>query len=369
MGPVRVLHIIGGGEIGGAEQHVLTLLSHLDSRRYAPLLACLVAGPLGEAAAARGLKVKTFPQRRKTDPGPWPQLVRWIRSENVTLLHSHGMRANLFGRLIGRWLGLPNISTVHSSLARDYLSARTARAAVWLDRLTLPLSQGQIVISKALMPEVAARGGKNIEVIYNGRELTPSTDPVVERAAWRRRWNIPAEARVVGNIARFHPCKGPEQLVQAAQILRRQFPGLHLLMIGEGPLRPLIAEQLEKEGIPFTLPGFLPQAERLLPVFDLFVLPSLSEGMGLVLLEAMQAGIPLVASHAGGIPELIRDGRDGLLVPPGEPEALARACAAVLSDPVLAASLVRSADGRRQEFTVEKMAAETERFYDRILGL
>lgn len=287
----------------------------------------------------------------------------------MALLHSHGIRANLFGRLVGRWLGLPSISTVHSSLAHDYLSVRTARAAVWLDRLTLPFSQGQIVISKALVPEVAARGGKNIEVIYNGRELTPMADPAAERAAWRRRWHIPAEARVIGNIARFHPCKGPGQLVQAARILRRQFPGLHLLMIGDGPLRPLVAEQLEEEGIPFTLPGFLPQARRVLPVFDLFVLPSLSEGMGLVILEAMQAGVPLVASDAGGIPELIRDGQDGLLVPPGEPEALARACAAVLSDPVLAASFVRSAGERRRAFTVEKMVAETERFYDRILGL
>ena len=367
MSPDKILHIIGGGEIGGAEQHVLNLLENLDRKLFLPVLACLVEGPFAEAARSKGIQTQTFAMRHPLDLSPLPQLVQWTRAQNVKLIHCHGARANLLGRLAARFLKIPNLSTVHSSLAHDYLSPFAAWLALLLDRLTLPLSNGQIAVSSYLARELAARGSRQVKVIYNGYPVLPPYDHLQERQEFRRQWNIPFEAQVLGTIARFHPAKGHHTLVEAAKLLQGQFPGLHLLLIGEGPLKETIRESLDTLKIPYTLTGFLQDAYRALPAMDIFILPSIHEGMGLVLLEAMQRCTPIVASRTGGIPELVRSEKDGLLVPPGEPEALAHACTRILTQPGLAAKLTQSAQDRWPEFSLEVMLKETQALYTSLL--
>lgn len=367
MAPDKILHIIGGGELGGAEQHVLNLLENLERDRFSPALACLVDGPLAILAREKGIEAATFPMHHPLDLSPLPALVRWVRAEHVALIHCHGSRANLLGRLAARWLGLPNLSTVHSSLAKDYISPFAAQMALWLEKLTLPLSSGQIAVSQYLAEELSARGGRNIRVIHNGYPVLPPYDPKAERAKYRQHWSIPADAQVIGAIARFHPAKGHTILIQAAKLLQPQFPHLHLLLIGDGPLKTEISTVLDRESLPHTLTGFLPEAYRALPAMDLFVLPSVSEGLGLVLLEAMQRRIPIVASLVGGIPEVVRPSQDGLLVPPKEPEALAQACARLLSQPSLAETLVQSAAARWPAFSLEGMVAKTQEVYTQYL--
>lgn len=366
MPPYKVLHLIGGGEVGGAEQHVLTLLTNLDKSLFTPLLACLVAGSFAELARQSGIETASFPMSGSFDLTPLTKLIQWARSHRVALLHCHGSRANLLGRLAAKYLRVPCLSTVHSSLRHDYLSPGAALAAVWLDRLTLPLSSGQIAISDYLAAEVNGRGGNNIRVIHNGHPALEFS-PHSEREYFRKLWKIPADALVIGNIARFHPAKGQKILVQAAALLHKDIPNLHFILIGDGPLFTEIKKELEITGVPHTLPGYLPAAYKALPAMDLFVLPSLSEGMGLVLLEAMQAYIPIVASRTGGIPEVIRDRVDGLLVPPGDPEALAKACRFLLSNPLEAKAFTQSASRQRQNFSLEKMIQLTQAFYLEII--
>lgn len=366
MAPYKILHIIGGGELGGAEQHVINLLTHLDPL-FIPALACLVEGPLEELARQKGIETKTFPMSGSLDLTPLPDLIRWSRSQKISLLHCHGSRANLLGRLAAKWLKLPCISTVHSSLAHDYLSPRAAIAALWLDRLTMPLSSGQIAVSRFLAEEIKTRGGKNIRVIHNGYPALPRFTSNSKREFFRKLWNIPTNALVIGSIARFHPAKGLEILVQAAEQLHSVLSDLHLLLIGDGPLLQDIKHKLEDQGIPHTLPGYLPNAYKVLPAMDIFVLPSLSEGMGLVLLEAMQANLPIIASATGGIPEVVRHEQDGLLVPPGDPAALAQACRFLLDNPAKTSALILSAANRWQEFSLERMVTLTQNFYIDIL--
>lgn len=368
MAPDKILHIIGGGEIGGAEQHVLNLLENLDHNCFMPALACLVEGPFAELARTRGIQTETFPMRHPLDLSPLPQLMRWARSQSVALIHCHGARANLLGRLAAALLRIPNLTTVHSSLAHDYLSPFAARLALFLDKLTLPLSSGQIAVSSYLAQELSARGSRKVKVIYNGYPVLPAYDHRREREEFRRHWGIRPEAQVIGTIARFHPAKGYNTLVQAAKLLLPQFSRLHLLLIGEGPLKETIRETLNTENIPHTLTGFLPEAYRALPAMDIFVLPSSHEGMGLVLIEAMQRHTPIVASCTGGIPEVIRSELEGLLVPPGDPEALAHACARVLGQPDLAKRLTEAAAERWPQFSLEVMVKETENVYAMLLA-
>ena len=367
MKPYKILHIIGGGEIGGAEQHVLTLLNRIDRTCFTPHLVCLTHGPFAELARETNIPTKTLPMHLPLDPTPLPSLIRWARLKGINLIHTHGSRANLLGRLGARWLGVPSLTTVHSSLAHDYLSPWSARMALGLDRLTLPLTSGIITVSDYLAIEVALRGGRNLETIYNGQAPISFADSASTRQQFRLQWGIPEDALVLGTIGRLHPTKGQTYLIKAAAQLRLKFPNLHLLIIGNGPLRQDLEFELKQSTIPHTLTGYLPQAYEALPAMDLFVLPSVSEGMGLVLLEAMQAGIPIVANAVGGIPEVVRAGKDGLLVPPGDVKAFSDACSKIINDPNLARSLVLSGLSRWPKFSIDNMVRETEQVYTRIL--
>ena len=367
MKPYKILHIIGGGEIGGAEQHVLTLLNGLDRTRFIPHLVCLTRGPLADLAREINIPSKIFPMHFPLDLSPLPGLIRWARQKGIDLIHTHGSRANLLGRLGAKCLGVPTLTTVHSSLAHDYLSPTSARMALGLDRLTLPLTSGIITVSDYLAKEVALRGGRNLETIYNGQAPISIDDQTISRHQFRLQWAIPADALIFGTIGRLHPTKGQTSLIKAATQLRLKYPNLHLLFIGEGPLRQDLEVELNQSNIPHTLTGYLPQAYQALPAMDLFVLPSVSEGMGLVLLEAMQAGVPIVASAVGGIPEVVRAGIDGLLVPPGDVAGFCEACSRIIDNPDLAKSLVLSGLGRWAKFSVANMVRKTEQVYNRLL--
>jgi len=366
--PYNILHIIGGGEIGGAEQHVLTLLNGIDRTRFTPYLVCLTHGPFAPLARDTNIPTRTIPMHFPLDLSPLPSIIRWARQKGINLVHTHGSRANLLGRLGARWLDVPSLTTIHSSLAHDYLSPWSACIALGLDRLTLPLTSGIITVSEYLAKEVALRGGRNLEIIYNGQAPISFADPSSSRHQFRLQWGIPADALIFGTIGRLHPTKGQTYLIKAATQLRLKFPNIHLLLIGDGPHRRDLEFELKQSTIPHTFTGDLPQAYKALPAMDLFVLPSVSEGMGLVLLEAMQAGVPIVASAVGGIPEVVRAGIDGLLVPSGDVAGFCDACSRIIDNPALAKSLVLSGQSRWSKFSIESMVSETEQVYTRILN-
>ncbi|AET70882.1 glycosyltransferase [Desulfosporosinus orientis DSM 765] len=366
----KILHIIGGGEIGGAEQHVLSLLKGMEHTCYDPHLVCLTRGPFSALAMDHHIPTQSFPMHFPLDLSPLPELIRWSRKHAIDLIHTHGSRANLLGRLCARWLKIPCVTTVHSSLAHDYLFPWSARIALGLDRLTLPLTSGIITVSDYLAKEVASRGGKKIKTIYNGYSFSsPARNLPAKRQQFRDKWGIPANALVLGTIGRLHPTKGQIYLIRAAQQLQLRFPNLHLLLIGDGPLRQELAQELKNRNLSYTLTGYLPLAYEALPAMDLFVLPSVSEGMGLVLLEAMHAGVPIVASAVGGIPEVIRDGTDGLLFPAKDVKELISACLTVLENPELSESLVQSGLNRCSQFSMDTMLKETMQVYaDLLIG-
>ncbi len=363
----KILHLIGGEAIGGAEQHVLNLLTGLDVKRFSPILICLTKGSFASLAQEKGIFTTSFPMHHPLDLTLLPGLIKWAREQNISLFHTHGSRANLLGRLSAKFLRIPCVSTYHSSLSHDYLSPWSARLAISLDKLTLPLTAGIITISEHLNREVKARGAQRLKTIYNGYPRLTFSEPSTLRQHFRQHWNIPSQATVLGTIARLHPTKGHHYLIQAAARLKNKLSNLHLLFIGDGPLSKELELELRKEGINYTLTGYLPQAYEALPAMDLFVLPSLSEGMGLVLLEAMQARIPIVASIAGGIPELIRTRKDGLLVQSADPDALADACFTILENSSLAKALTDSAYLRWPQFSISKMLTETQGFYEQVL--
>jgi len=371
---IKVLHLIGGGEIAGAEKHVLSLLNHLPAENVEPMLGCLIKNsPLAAQAQARGLVSQTFPMKFPLDLTATIPIVRFGRKSQIQLLHCHGTRAGLVGRVAAKILRIPCISTVHSLPEFDYKANWKGRAALLLDYYTLPLVDAVITVSDNLKEYVLARREQKglsfpVKTIYNGCDTMDFSERDRLRKHFRRHYGIPEHTVVLGTIGRLHPVKGQMFLIEAAQLLHKEFPDLHLLIVGEGPSRTELQQALNTSGLNYTLTGYMPEAWRVLPAMDIFVLPSQHEGMGLVLLEAAQAGVPIVATNVGGISEILVDQSEALLVNPASPLDLTLACSRLLRDQALVQKLVTKAAEKARMFTPEKMAAETAALYKEVLN-
>lgn len=368
----KVLHLIGGGEIGGAEQHILTLFNNFNQDSVQPYLACLVVdSPLAALARSQGFCTRVFPMHFPLDITPVFPLVKFCRTNRIDIIHTHGARANLVGRLTGKFLSLPCITTVHSLPEYDYASAWKGKTALILDRFTISFSSGIITVSNYIQESLFKRlrkkvGSVPVRTIYNGSPQLDLSNRNQLRHTFRKKWGISEEKTVIGTIGRLHPVKGHTYLISAFQLLAQEIPDLHLLLIGDGPMGGQLRDALQKADLSYTMPGYLSSAWCCLPVMDIFVLPSLNEGMGIVLLEAAQAEVPMVVSGVGGIPEIWENQINAIIVNPSKPEEIAEACRRILKDGDLSKHLIANALQRAKSLTEKNMTDQTTAFYDHI---
>jgi glycosyltransferase involved in cell wall biosynthesis len=368
----KICHISKVTGISGSEKHLLVLLGSLAARGYNITFLVLeeAARPVGHYAdqlAAEG--VQAVRVRINGDLDPWliARLYRQLRRGDYDLVHTHLIHADLYGSLAAKLAGVSVImSTKHNE---DRF--REHPFFIFLNHLIAPLQQRVIVISEALGRYTAKLEGVSpdrIVPIHYGLPFDHAAPP--RPGAVRREFKLPAEAPIIGIVGRLTEQKGHRTLLHAFARLLDEHPAARLLVVGEGELRPdlqTLARELNIAGrVIFT--GYRDDASRLMADFDVLAVPSLWEGFGLVLLEAMDAARPVVASRVSAIPEIVLDGETGLLVPPGDAQALASALGQLLDDPTLAAEMGRRGRERlRSHFSVERMVDETERVYRGLL--
>lgn len=368
MQRIRVLHLIGGGEFGGAERHILTLFRSFNPQDVLIEAACLFAAPFAPLAREAGMRVKVLPMRSKLNLG-----VAWRLKEILSgydIIHTHGVRANLLGRMAAQGSGLPVCTTVHSMLSQDYPHPVTRIVNALTERLTRRFTTRFIAVSDFLAAELMKEGVRRdkITVVYNGIDLGANDDKP-ERTL-RERLGLPEETPLVATVGRLHWVKGHRYFIAAAAEVLKQHPAARFIIIGSGPERPELERQIRALGLGgrVVLTGFVKEVMHYYPEFTALVLPSLAEGFGLVVLEALLHATPVVATRVGGLPEVLRDGETGLLVPPANAGALARAVCRVIEDPVAAKELAsRGRDFVRREFSAAKMAAKTLAVYRELL--
>jgi glycosyltransferase involved in cell wall biosynthesis len=282
------------------------------------------------------------------------------------VIHTHGGTAGFTGRVAS--LGFPGRKTVHTYHGLHYLHARgNPRNAMFrlVDKALLRATDRIICVAQSdldlgLKYGVLEKG--KTSVIRNGIDLQE-----FQKSA---RDETTARSPVVGTIGRLHVQKGHGVLLQAVAQLRKMGKDFVVRIIGDGELRKQLEAKAMKLGVDDVVEfhGASTNVAADLAQMDLFVLPSLWEGLPIVLLEAMAAGVPVVASGVDGIPEIVTDGLDGVLVPVGQPTALAEAMARMLKDPLLCASMVFNAREKVQrEFSVERMTELTEDLYEAVL--
>lgn len=358
---------------GGAENHVAELVRHQRSRGAAVCVAFLRGSGTWTAELVRlGAEVHNLRLKFYGDLSPLLKLRRLIKRKKPILLHAHMPPAELYTRLA--LLGIPRRSLPLVITKHNQEPFYPGPLHALLGRIVARRASAVIAISEAVRRYMTGPGlglpAAEIETIHYGIDAKPFRDVSDAAAiALRREWDVRDHALVIGFVGRFVPQKSLATLLTGfARFKASGGDNARLALVGTGPLEERLRRQAEELGIAgdTVWPGFRENIPAVMRAFDIFVLPSTYEGLGLVLLEAMAAGLPVVASRASAIPEVVLDQVTGILVSVGNHEELARAFAK-LSDPALRSRFGEAGRERVMEkFTLEEMHRRTDALYSRM---
>lgn len=323
---------------------------------------------LGTVLRSRGVPVTMLRSGSERDFAILANLVRLIRERQVTILHAHEFFMNTVGLVASRLTGIPLVATVHE---KNYYPDRFRRRAAY--RLVGRFAGQMIAVSENLKRFLTAQiaiPASRIKVIPNGVSIheKPSQEKV---SALRTNLGLDEYRQVVGTVGRLHPKKGQRYLIEGAVHILRRFPRTVFLIVGDGALREELEAHAHKLGIAShtIFLGHREDVYQILAICDVFVLPSLSEGMPLALLEAMGAAVPSVASRFDGVNEVVEDGKTGLLIPPGDSHALAENIIRLLEDRALAKQIGESArEVVANRFSLERMVRDYRELYAALLN-
>ncbi|HVG19537.1 MAG TPA: glycosyltransferase [Blastocatellia bacterium] len=371
-GRPRVLHLINSFEIGGTERQAVALIGRLDPERYDVKVAALRnRGPFYQEIEARFPNVPEFPLTSFYNANAVRQLARLralMTRERIDILHAHDFYAGLIGAAAGRLAGARVIA------CQRHLKLSNRAVHEWGTRLTHRMAHRILVNSEAIRDHILSRGGARaakIIVIKNGiSSIADSPEARDLRDRVRRELELGEDSKLVGMVARLQPVKGHRFFLEAAARVVGKEPKAQFVLVGGGPLKGDIEDQAARLGIKgrVHLLGDRTDAARLVASFDLLVLASLHEGLPNAVMEAMAAGVPVVATAVGGTKELIADGETGYLVPPADADALSERIAFALANE---ADRIRVAEAARRfvnaEFGVERMVASVQRLYDELM--
>jgi glycosyltransferase involved in cell wall biosynthesis len=359
----RVLYVVTSFEIGGTEHQVAEMSCRLPADRYELTVCCLRAeGPFLEKVQQAGIPVREFsPGGTMLSPRALAQILRlaaFLRRQRFQVVHAHDLWSGLMAVPAARLAGVPLVISSRRDLGHlPWYAPRWRRRIL---RLVQRLSHLVVANSKAVQEMLVAGDGlarERIRVLYNGVDFARFASATVDR---RRLFpDIPEGQRIVAVVANMHSAvKGHAVLIDAAHKLRGLDPPPMFMLVGDGELRPELERRVAALGLQahFRFGGERQDIPQLLRACDLFVLPSIAEGMPNSVLEAMAAGLPVIATRAGGIGEIIQDGVTGVLVEPKSADALAAAMLRLLRDPDLAARLARAAQEHvRRNFSFDAL--------------
>ena len=382
--PIRIMYIIARLNIGGPAVHVVLLTERLGPPAFESILVCGRVGPqegdMAYLATQHGIEPFYIAELGR-ELSPLRDIVtllklwRLMRRTRPDIVHTHTAKAGFVGRWAAWLARVPvRVHTFHGHVFHGYFGPAKTRLFLWLERLTARLTTRLITISPGLRDELAntyhIAPAHKIEVVPLGLDLQAFADTPRHAGNFRRQFDIPPEAPLVGIVGRLAPIKNHELVLQmAARIV--QTPALceaRFAIVGDGECRAGIEARVSELGLDkhvlFT--GWQTDLRSVYSDMDALVITSHNEGTPDSLIEALAAGAPVVATAVGGVPDLLRDGEYGRLVPPGDPDRLAEAVIAVLGE--------RSADraGAQQailaNYGIDRLVADLARLYRALLA-
>ena len=387
MRKTKVIHVITRFDKGGSSENTFLTVQGLDKEKYEVILirglaeescmgteeAAAVERNLTEAEKS-GVKVITIPELVRSihplnDLKALFGLIRIFRNEKPYIVHTHTSKAGILGRWAAFFAKIKVIvHTPHGHVFWGYFNKWKTACFILLEILTASITDKIITLTEQekkdhLRFKIAP--DEKFTVIHSGVDLTAFSDARINAPAMREKLGIPPEAFVVGTAGRLTPIKGQRYLLEAAAVISARKPDLFFVFLGDGELAPELSKMATSLGIKNAMfLGWRQDVPEVMSTFDIFVLPSLNEGMGKVLVEAMALGKPIVASDVGGIPDLVIHNHNGLLVPPADVEGLVNSINLLLHDPIKRKEMGDRGKVIAADYSAEAMIQKIDRLYD-----
>ena len=352
---IRIAHILVGRFLGGMERYVLELCEHIGPRGFANCLIVPYDSPLVDAARQREIACTAAPIRGDVNFLTPLRIAGWLRRHQIDLLNVHDNGSAMPCSLGGRLAGVPVVGTVHAFHGKwPFLAA---------DHL--------ITVSEALQHHLLAQGFRadRISLVRSGVDLqrfTPQPRPEARQAL-----GLPSEGFYYAYVGRLAPGKGLDLLIEAFATVHQRAPQTHLLIVGCGQMETAVRHHVagKELGDAVRFFGFQADVRPVLAAADCLVLPSDSEGLPLILLEAMACARAMLATDVGGMPELVHDDETGLLIPPRRQDALLQAMTRLLDDPAWTHTLGLNARRAAEiDHPLSRQIDATEAVYRRMVG-
>lgn len=370
---MKVWHIIDSQGLYGAE---LLLLQLAEQQLKKGINATIVSignhqvteKAIETEAVKRKIPLRVF--RMKDGPnfiGAY-RVVRTAKQDNVNIFHSHGYKGNILFGLMPKFIRkIPIISTLHGWIVGNRFSRKTIY--VWLDKLSIRNMDYVITVNQrmqAFLPESMKNKGK-VTTIENG--ISSDVNKVEIRNAEDLIKKLPQTRYTIGSIGRLSKEKGFIDLVAVLEMLRSYDVDVCLIIIGDGPEREILEQEAKQRGVSeyLVLPGYQSSIDSYLTIYDIMLLPSLTEGLPLTLLEAMRSRTPVIATNVGGMPVVIENGRGGIIINKESPYELSQAITQLINDKSLALSYADYSYKKfKDNYTVEKMERKYFHIYEAI---
>ena len=369
----RVAYLIDGLSMGGAERLMVPVLKYLSRAHFEPYVCAMQSkdgNPMAEELRALGVPVECLNIQHLRDLDAIPRLTRYLKKIGADLVHTQLEAANILGNISAKLLGLPSVCTIHVMPSLDVKTkTRLHQKVEWLS-LRYFCDRVISVSEEARQHHVAISGARDSQAItiYNGIDLSAFSDidAAHERESFRAECKIPSDANVLVTVAVLRPPKGIQFMIRALPAILAAHPNTYYLIVGSGSHQDALMEEVRRADLEdrVIFAGMRRDVPRALAASDVFVLPTLTEALPTVLAEAMAARLPIVASRVGGIPEMIQDGQNGILVNPEDLETLADACIQLLNSP--ARRIAMGAEGHRianQKFSIERQVHQLKELY------
>jgi glycosyltransferase involved in cell wall biosynthesis len=367
--PLDVLHVVLSMDLGGLERVVLDLVrAGLELGQCAGVACIQQRGILASEVEALGVPVACLGKRSGTRLGTIGQMKSLLRAFQPEVVHTHQAGALFYAGAAARGLRMPLV--VHTEHGKHYPGRLRSRI---LGRLSAQFAARYFCVSREIASAVIAHriaAARKVRVIPNGIDTARFANRGGHTGV-RDEFNIPAQAPVIGTVGRLNEIKCQGLLIEALGQIRRAGVDAHLMLVGDGPMEGALRARAEELGLGAWVhfAGYCAAPERLFHAFDVFALTSRSEGMPLVVLEAAAAGLPVIATRVGGLPDVIDHGRTGMLVEAGDLAALVEGLSDLIANPERA-RLMGEAGRRRvdSEFTLRAMAQRYEQHYRELLA-
>jgi glycosyltransferase involved in cell wall biosynthesis len=361
---MRILHIDTGLGMRGGQELLLLGARGLRARGHEQTIACPLNSPLQEAAEAEGYPILSLPGRDHYYAGSAFRIRRFLRGHACEIVHAHDAHGQTLS-----WIATAGLPVRRVANRLVTFQPRNLLVHRW----KYSRSCHHVIALSSAVRDTLVRNGipeSRIEVIVGGIEFPEQLPDPGARSRMREAWGLGAQDLVVGHVAAFTEEKGQATALEALLRLLPAHPNLRMLLVGDGPLRrhPDVLDKVRLAQGCAVLPGYQKPSAEFYAGLDLFLINSTSEALGLSAIYAMSYGVPVIATHVGGLPGVVTAGETGWLIPPGDAAALAGAIAEAVSDPGRLRRFGLQGRERARLFSSDAAAERTEALYDRLLG-